>query len=280
MQELDVKVGITGTSANVVPFAALLVQAGVSTLVHQSDPGVAENVTSRISRRMERSAQRKSGTVGDLVLVSALGDLATCDIVVEMAGEGLKVKLGLLRELGQVCPDVEAVVTVTATLSVTRLASAAAHPERVAGLHIGPAVRSPRLIEVIPGRVTTPVTIDRVVSLARRIGCEAIVVKNRPGFILGRISQVYFGEALRLLEDGTAPVETIDALARGMGFKTGPFEALDATGLDVALFASRALFESSGGDARYRPQVGLVEMVDAGLLGRKSGHGFYAHEQE
>ena len=122
--------------------------------------------------------------------------------------------------------------------------------------------------------------VDRVVRLARRTGCETILVKNRPGFILGRISQVYFGEALRSLEDGTASVETIDALARGMGFKTGPFETLDATGLDVALFASRALFESSGDDTRYRPQVGLVEMVDAGLLGRKSGHGFYAHEQE
>ncbi len=281
------KVGITGASANVVSLASLVVLAGAAAIVYEPDAGLAEAMASRVAQRVERHSRQTGaaavGSEGDsasLAVVPALEDLAGCDAIVEMAGEALKNKLGLLRDLGERLPEVQTLVTTTSSLSVSRLASVVTNPARVVGLHLIASVQGARLAEVVPGLLSARETVDRVLDLVRMLGFHAVVVKNRPGLVVSRVSQVYFGEAMRLIEEGSASVEAVDALARGLGIEQGPFRMMDAMGLDTVLAMNRALFEASGGEPRYRPHVRLIEMVDAGLLGRRAGRGFYAVEQE
>ena len=280
-------VGIAGTSANIPSLTTMLVSAGATVTVHEPDAGNAELLKSRITRNLERAARKgnvpeglPTDPSGRLTVVEGLNALAGCDIVLEVAGESLKAKLKLLQELDQACARGAVIASVTTSQSISRLASATNRPERVIGLHFATPIQSARVVEVIPGLRTSEETVGRVMAALRDLDRAPVLVRNRPGFVLGRVSQVLAGEALRLLEESGVTAETIDALARGIGFRAGPLESLDAAGLDGVLAAHKALYEASGGEPRYRPQVRLVEMVDAGLLGRKSGRGFYAHESE
>ncbi len=280
-------VGIAGGGAGVSALATMLVLAGATTTVHEPDSERAGRLVTRIARSLERAgrnAMDATGTDGrgsvGVAVVSVLEPMTSCDIVLEMAGDSLKAKLKLIQELDEACAAPVVLGSVTGAHSVSRLASAARRPERVVGLHFAAPVQSIRLVEVIPGLRTDAVTIRRVSELLRELDRVPILVRNRPGFVLGRISQVYFGEAVRLLEESGLAVETLDAMARGMGFKTGPCESLDAAGLDSALAANRALYDASSGDTRYRPHAHLVELVEAGFLGQKTGRGFYAYEPE
>jgi 3-hydroxybutyryl-CoA dehydrogenase len=280
-------VGIAGTSANIPSLTTMLVSAGATVTVHEPDADNAELLKSRITRHLERAARKGNVPEGlpldprsSVTVVEELDALAGCDIVCEVAGESLKAKLKLLQELDQACAGSAVIASITTSQSISRLASATSRPERVIGLHFATPIQSARVVEVIPGLRTSEETVGRFMAALRDLDRAPVLVRNRPGYVIGRVSQVFAGEALRLLEESAVSAETIDALARGVGFRAGPLESLDAVGLDGVLAAHRALYEASGGEPRYRPHVRLVEMVDAGLLGRKSERGFYAHESE
>lgn len=201
--------------------------------------------------------------------------LAAVDLVVESVTESFEVKRDLLRQVADVIGEATPIVTNTSALSVTQIAAALPHPGRVAGLHFFNPAPVMRTIEVVRAVQTddslTQALVDLVESLPGKV---AVVVKDRPGFLVNALLIPYLNDVVQEYDDELATAEDIDvALTLGLGYKTGPLELLDMIGLDVHLHASEAAYEATL-DPRYAPPPLLRQMVAAGRLGAKSGHGF------
>ncbi|MCB9170200.1 MAG: NAD(P)-binding domain-containing protein [Flavobacteriales bacterium] len=210
-----------------------------------------------------------------------LKDLANCGLVIEAIVEDLTVKKKVFSELeGLVAPDA-VLATNTSSLPVTAIAGACSRPERVIGLHFfNPAPLLP-LVEVVPGLATDPELAEQSVDRMRTWGKVPVVARDTPGFIVNRVARPFYGEALRIHEEGLADMATIDhAMRSAGGFKMGPFELMDLIGNDVNFTVTRTVFEAFFYDPRYRPSLTQQRMVEAGRTGRKSGRGYYRYDTE
>lgn len=211
---------------------------------------------------------------------AALAPFAPCGLVVEAIVEALAPKQTLVRALDTVLAADAVIATNTSSLSVAAIAGASAHPARVIGLHFfNPAPVMP-LVEVIPAIVTDPAVTTAARTLAAGWGKVVVVAKDTPGFIVNRVARPFYGEALRILEEGIADAATIDwAMRERGGFKMGPFELMDFIGNDVNFAVTRSVFEATFHDPRYRPAVTQQRLVEAGLLGRKAGRGYHDYRE-
>jgi 3-hydroxybutyryl-CoA dehydrogenase len=207
-----------------------------------------------------------------------LSDLNSCEVTIEAVIEDLRVKRDLFKHLEADTKPMTVLASTTSTFSITAIASATRHPERVVGAHfLNPATDS-KLVEVVQGQQTSDEAVRLIIELVQQLGKTSIVVKDAPGYIVNRISQAFFGEALKLLGENVAGVEEIDRIVSlEGGFTTGPFEMMDQHGLDSCLSTTQSIFDQSFGDPRYRPHPILKRMVESGMLGKKSGQGFQAY---
>jgi 3-hydroxybutyryl-CoA dehydrogenase len=211
-------------------------------------------------------------------LPSGLGDFSDCGLVVEAIVEGLDAKQSLFRALeGVVSPDC-VLATNTSSLSVTSIASACQAPGRVVGMHFfNPAPVMP-LVEVIPGAQTSSEVTGATRAIADGWGKVTVLAADSPGFIANRVARPFYGESLRMLEEGVADAPTIDwALRELAGFRMGPFLLMDFIGNDVNYAVTESVWRATYFDARYRPSITQKRLVEAGWLGRKSGRGFYGY---
>ncbi len=199
---------------------------------------------------------------------------ADADIVIEAVTEDEKVKTEMYRKLAGVLKDDAILASNTSTISITRMAESAPHPERFVGMHFFSPVDRMPLLEVIPHAGTDPDTIVTAVRFGRRMGKTVIVVRDRPGFWVNRILAPYLNEAGVLLEEGV-PIELIDRAMTRWGFPVGPIALLDEVGLDVAYKAAQVMHEAFG--ERMSPPAALARMVEDKRLGRKAGRGFYVY---
>lgn len=212
---------------------------------------------------------------------TAIGDLADCDLVIEAIAENLEAKRALFASLEAVIGDNAILATNTSSLSVTAIAAACGKPERVAGLHFFNPVPLMRVVEVIPGFHTSERVIATLVALINRLGHRGVVARDTPGFIVNHAGRAYGTEALRIVEEGVAGFAEIDRILReAAGFRMGPFELFDLTGLDVSHPATEAIFKQFYGEPRYKPSYLAQQRVAAGRLGRKSGQGFFNYAGE
>jgi 3-hydroxybutyryl-CoA dehydrogenase len=204
------------------------------------------------------------------------GRFASCGLIVEAIIERLSAKRECFAALEQVVASDTILATNTSALSVTSIAAACSTPERVVGLHFfNPAPVMP-LVEIVRGHATSKRAVDVCCKLVSQWKKAAVIAADTPGFIVNRIARPFYGEALRILEEGVADCATIDWAMRILGgFRMGPFELMDLIGNDVNFAVTTAVYEGFFFDPRYKPSLTQRRLVDANLLGRKTGKGYY-----
>lgn len=276
-------IGVVGAGTMGAGIAQVAAAAGHPVRLYDAFPGAAEKGRARIAADLNRLASRgkidpvdASAIVERIVAVDDIAGLADAALVVEAIVEDLAVKRGLIAALEAVVADDAILATNTSSISITAVAREATHPGRVVGMHFFNPAPVMKLVEVVSGVATNPAVATAVFDTARGWGKVAVRARSTPGFIVNRVARGFYGEALRLYEEQVADPATIDAiLTEGAGFRMGPFALMDLIGHDVNYAVSQSVFDAFSGEPRFRPSIAQRELVDAGRLGRKSGHGFY-----
>ncbi|MBI2319287.1 MAG: 3-hydroxyacyl-CoA dehydrogenase [Betaproteobacteria bacterium] len=282
----DLKLAIAGAGVMGRGIAQIAAQAGISVLLYDSREGAAaearEHVASTLSKLSQKgklSAEAVERAVSNLQVVRALSDFSACSVVVEAIVENLEAKRELFRALEGVVAKDCILASNTSSLQVTSIAAACAHPERVAGYHFFNPVPLMKVVEVVDSLMTASWVSDALMAIAKRCGHTPVRAKDTPGFIVNHAGRGYGTEALRILSEGIAEFYEIDRILReSAGFRMGPFELLDLTGLDVSHPAMEAIYHQYYQEPRYRPSQIAAQRTVAGLLGRKSGRGFYRYD--
>jgi 3-hydroxybutyryl-CoA dehydrogenase len=197
-------------------------------------------------------------------------------LAIEAVPERFDLKRDVLIELARAVSPQSVIATNTSSLSVGELADSIEHPQRVVGLHFFNPPAKMKLLEIVSGPQTSEDTLDRAFEFAESIGKTPVLASDTPGFIVNRVARPYYLQALRALERGVASAEELDALARGVGFRMGPFELMDFIGLDVNLATTESVYQRTEA-RRFAPVEQQRRMVAQGLLGRKRGEGFYSY---
>ena len=282
----DLTVGIVGAGVMGAGIAQVAALAGHHVRIYDARPGSANAAVIRITTAIDDFMQKRKGSPDKarsakerLSAVDSLNGLAHCGLIIEAIVEDLECKRTLFRELEKIAEPETIFATNTSSLSVTAIAAALEHPQRLAGMHFfNPAAVMP-LVEIIRGAATAPEITTTLRALAEHWGKTPVNALSTPGFIVNRVARPFYAEALRVLEERGADCATIDAVMRDAGgFRMGPFELMDLIGNDVNYVVTRSVFDAFYGDRRFTTSILQLELVQAGYLGRKTGRGFYTYE--
>lgn len=259
--------------------------AGIDTYLHDPFPEALERGGERVHRGLARGVERERWSEAEateaearLVLAGSLEDLAGCDLVIEAAPERVELKRELFERLSEVCGPGTVIGTNTSSILVSSLASAAARPENVVGMHFFNPPPAMKLLELIAATQTGERALNMARATGEAMGKRVIVATDGPGFIVNRCGRPFGGEALRLLQERVATPEQIDRVCRlGGGFRMGPFELMDMVGIDVGFEVGKSFEAQSFGEPRWKPNALQARMVASGLFGRKTGAGWYEY---
>ncbi len=279
------RVGIVGAGTMGQGIAQMSAQTGSEVRLYDASPEACQRSKRELSHNWQQQeisgkidSEQRQACAERLQVANRLEDLADCDLVVEAISEHMEAKQTVLRELEQVVSPTTVLATNTSSLSVTALAAALSHPQRLAGFHFFHPVAKMRLVEVVRGQKTDPVVCQQLMQYAREFGHTPVAAADTPGFIVNHAGRGLGTEALRVLGERVADVVTIDRILKDqMGFRKGPFELLDLTGLDVSHPVMESIYHQYFEEPRYRPSAITAQRLAAGLLGRKTGEGFYTY---
>lgn len=275
-------VAVIGAGTMGSGIAQVAAQAGHRVILFDTRREAVDKALAGLRRTLDKlvekgklTGEQANGIHGRITPASDLQDLAGSELVIEAIIEDLGIKKKLFAELESLLGTDAVLATNTSSLSVTAIAAACSRPERVIGLHFfNPAPLLP-LVEVVPGLATDDKLDARLMALMQAWGKTPVVCKDTPGFIVNRVARPFYGEAIRIYEEGIADMPTIDAAMKGVGFKMGPFELMDLIGNDINFTVTRTVWEAFFYDPRYKPSFTQQRQVESGRLGRKSGRGYY-----
>jgi len=282
------KIAVIGSGTMGNGIAHVFAQYGFQVSLVDVDEKALDRALRTISKNLARqlskgllSEMQKDRTLEKIVVFTKLQDgVQDTDLVIEAATENEALKLQIFKDLDQYCPEKTLLASNTSSLSITRLASATNRPDKVVGMHFMNPVPMMKLVEVIRGYSTSEGTVSSIVALSQKLDKEPVVVNDYPGFVANRILMPMINEAIYTLYEGVAGVEETDSIMKlGMAHPMGPLQLADFIGLDVCLAILRVL-HTGFGNPKYAPCPLLVNMVEAGALGRKSGEGFYQYKQD
>jgi 3-hydroxybutyryl-CoA dehydrogenase len=243
------------------------------------DRGIA-NITKNLDRELAKSKiteAQKSETLKRIELTVQRARVGECDFIVEAASEKLEIKSELFRDLDRICRPEVILASNTSSISITKLGAVTKRPQKVIGMHFFNPVPVMKLVEIVRGLATSDETFQTVRELALTLEKTPVEVNDAPGFVSNRVLMPLLNEAMYTVMEGVATAEAVDEVFKlGMNHPMGPLTLADFIGLDVCLDIMRVMHNGLG-DPKYRPCPLLVKMVDAGWLGKKSGHGFYKY---
>lgn len=279
-------VGVCGAGGTMGSGIAIVAaRAGFRTICFDTRPEALErafqDTVAFFNKSVERgkmSREARDAALGAISRTGELDALAECDLVIEAVFEDLAVKQALFRELDAICSPHAIFASNTSTLSITEIAAASKRPERVVGMHFCLPAQLMKLIEISPGLLTSEETFRKVWAWAETAGQIPVKTQDKPGFILNALLVPFNNDAIRLVEAKVAEPADIDlAIKSALGYKMGPLELIDLVGLDTQLRLCEAFYPITLDPRAAAPPL-LRRMVAAGLLGRKSGQGFYRYE--
>lgn len=281
----SMKVAVIGAGTMGSGIAQVAAQAGHPVVLFDTRREAVDKALAGLRKTLDKlvekgkfTAEQADGIHGRIAPASDLKDLAGSGLVIEAIIEDLGIKQKLFSELEDIVPADAILATNTSSLSVTAIAGGLKHPERMVGLHFfNPAPLLP-LVEVVPGLASDDTLASRCVTLMTAWGKVPVLCKDTPGFIVNRVARPFYGEAIRIYEEGIADMPTIDAAMKSVGFKMGPFELMDLIGNDINFTVTRTVWEAFFYDPRYKPSFTQQRQVESGRLGRKSGRGYYVYD--
>ena len=275
---------VVGAGIMGVGIAQVAAQAGHSVMLLDARSGVAEAAKTKLAQSLEALVAKgkmqtdvATQTLARIAPVATVHDAGTARLVVEAIVENLDAKRALFQQLESVVDADCILATNTSSISVTAIANGLQHPGRLVGMHFFNPVPLMKLVEVVSGLQTDVVVAEAIFALSKQWGKVPVHARSTPGFIVNRIARPYYAESLALLQEQSIAPAVLDACWRGAGFRMGPCELMDLIGHDTNFAVTQSVFEANFYDKRYAPSLLQREMVDGGLLGRKSGRGFFRY---
>ena len=264
--------------------AQITAQHGFYTLLYDIKEQVLEKAKDTILKNLQLGVEKQKLTEEEMKRtfnrIRFINDTNDClaDLVIEAIIEKTEAKISIFNQLAEVNHAEVIFASNTSSLSISKIQAGVVNPQRVAGMHFFNPPQLMKLVEVVKGDQTSEETVQAIYQLCLQMNKAPVMCKDAPGFIVNRVARPYYLEALKLVENGIATVETVDTIMESCGFKMGPFKLMDLIGMDINLAVSTSLYEAFNQEERFKPSSIQVGMVERGELGRKTGRGFYAYE--
>jgi 3-hydroxybutyryl-CoA dehydrogenase len=284
----DLTIGVIGTGAMGRGIVQVAAAGGINVLMTDARPGAAQEAREFVAKMIGRAAEKGSMTadqaqtaVNRIKVVENLSDFKSCQVVIEAIVENLDAKRQLFAELENIVAPDCILATNTSSFSVTTIAAKLKSPQRFAGFHFFNPVPLMKLVEVIDGLQTEDWASQALMILGKRMTREPVRLTDAPGFLVNQVGRGFTLEAAHLVQEGIASFADVDRVMRDVGgFRMGPFELMELTGLDVTQPASELIYDQFFQEPRYRPNLIMRSRYEAGVLGRKTKRGFYSYDAE
>jgi len=280
------KIGIIGAGTMGSGIAAASAISGYRTMLFDLYPEAVIKAIQGIKKgwqkledkgKIDKTARENSENL--LIETASLNELSDCDLIIEAAIEKIELKKDLYSKLSDITVPEVILATNTSSFSITSISTAVKNnPSRVVGMHFFNPANIMKLVEVIKGEFTSDETMNIVIETCKKMGKVPVICKDTPAFIVNRVARAFYGESLKIMgEESLQPVEIDIIMKEEGGFAMGPFELMDLIGIDINLSVTKSVYEAFFFDQKYKPSPIQQKMVDSGLLGRKTGQGFYKY---